>query len=75
MLEFANAVRGARTRARTTKAILAGSTAMLLGLTVAGAAGTVAYAADQAATSEVVITGSRIVRRDFTAPSPIVTVS
>ena len=76
MLELANASRGARTYARSTRAILAGSTAMLLGLTVAGATGTAASAADApTVNSEVVITGSRIARRDFTAPSPIVTVN
>ena len=66
------------TSARLTKSMLVGSTAILLGMAVAGTA----YAADppaagQAAapSSEVVVTGSRIQRRDFTSNSPIVTVN
>jgi outer membrane receptor protein involved in Fe transport len=67
------------TPARLTKSVLVGSTAMLLGMAVAGTA----YAADAPAAAkpaaapaqEVVVTGSRIQRRDFTSNSPIVTVN
>ncbi len=63
---------------RLSRSVLAGSTAMMIGLTLAGASGGVAKAAEAdsgAQVSEVVITGSRIARRDFTANSPIVTVN
>src|SRR5438105_2867201 len=57
---------------RLSKSVLICSTAMTLSL----AAGAAAQAADAAAGggSEVVVTGSRIVRRDLTSNSPIVTV-
>src|SRR4051812_44007117 len=56
---------------RLTKSVLICSTAMALGLAFTEAA----QAADAAAGgSEVVVTGSRIVRRDLTSNSPIVTV-
>ena len=64
---------------RMTRAALVGSTAMLAGLAMAGST---AYAQNNsqggsgsATVGEVVVTGSRIARRDFTAPSPIVTVN
>ncbi|HEY5412701.1 MAG TPA: hypothetical protein VIJ94_18430 [Caulobacteraceae bacterium] len=65
---------------RVTRTALVGSTAMLAGLTIAGFAGA-ARAQDAPAAGpsqpvgEVVVTGSRIARRDFTADSPIVTVT
>jgi outer membrane receptor protein involved in Fe transport len=51
--------------------------ASILALTMGLATAPLAHAADQPASqvSEVVITGSRIARRDFVAPSPIVTVT
>jgi outer membrane receptor protein involved in Fe transport len=59
--------------------MLVGSTAMLMGMAVTGAAfaadAPAGGAAQPAASSEVVVTGSRIVRRDFTSNSPIVTVN
>jgi iron complex outermembrane receptor protein len=56
---------------RLTKSVLICSTAMALGLAFAEAA----QAADAAdGGSDVVVTGSRIVRRDLTSNSPIVTV-
>ncbi len=58
---------------RVTKALLIGSSALMAGLTIAAAGA--AYAADNSSTvSEVVVTGSRIAKRDFTSSSPIVTV-
>jgi iron complex outermembrane recepter protein len=49
-----------------------------LALAISAAVGSSAYAQDQAApqagVEEITVTGSRIVRRDLTAPSPIVTV-
>ncbi len=59
--------------ARITRSALIGSTAVVLGLAIAGV-DTAAYAQDQAA-QEVVVTGSRIARRDYTAHTPIVTVN
>lgn len=71
---------------RVTRAVLVGSTAMLAGLALAGL-GSAAYAqqaqggssgggsANGQQVQEVVITGSRIPRRDYTADSPIVTVT
>jgi outer membrane receptor protein involved in Fe transport len=57
---------------RLSKSVLVCSTAMTMSL----AAADIAAAADAAKPSdEVVITGTRIARRDFTAPSPIVTVN
>jgi outer membrane receptor protein involved in Fe transport len=55
---------------RLTKALLIGSSALMAGLTMAASS---AYAQDSAV-SEVVVTGSRIAKRDFTSSSPIVTV-
>ena len=68
---------------RLSKSVLVGSTAIILGLGFGGgsafaqASGTPAPApaAAPATSNEVVITGSRIVRKDYTAPSPIVTVN
>jgi len=69
---------------RVTRAVLVGSTAMLAGLTVAGGS---AFAQDnancgrpgqpacQSTVGEVVVTGSRISKKDFSSPSPIVTVN
>jgi outer membrane receptor protein involved in Fe transport len=49
-----------------------------LALAVSAAIGSTAYAQDpapqQQTVEEITVTGSRIVRRDFTAPSPIVTI-
>ncbi len=64
---------------RASRSVLVGTTAMLAGLAFAGLTGGVANAAaaaakDSSTVTEVVVTGSRIVRRDFSAPSPIVTV-
>jgi outer membrane receptor protein involved in Fe transport len=58
---------------RISKSVLVCSSALTLSFALAD----VASAADAAAqpTSEVVITGTRIARRDFTAQSPIVTVN
>jgi outer membrane receptor protein involved in Fe transport len=63
-------------RGRITKSVLFGATALTAGFAMGG----VSYAADAPAkatstVTEVVVTGSRIARRDFTAPSPIVTVN
>jgi outer membrane receptor protein involved in Fe transport len=60
--------------------VLVGSTAMLMGMAVAGtafAADAPAGAAAPAAapSTEVVVTGSRIAKRDFQSTSPMVTVS
>ncbi len=63
---------------RATKSLLIGSTAMLMGMAVAGMGGAAYAQDDQAAASgggEVVVTGSRIQRRDFTSNSPIVTLN
>ena len=62
---------------RVSRAALVGSTAMLASWMLAGEA---AYAQDAAPAAgstvgEVVVTGSRIARRDFTADSPVVTVT
>ena len=61
---------------RVTRAALVGSTALLASWVVGGQA---AHAQDAPAANstvgEVVVTGSRIARRDFTANSPIVTVT
>ena len=61
---------------RLSRAALLGATAMATGVALAATSGG-AYAQDKAdaTVGEVVITGSRIARRDFTAPSPIVTVN
>jgi iron complex outermembrane receptor protein len=59
---------------RPTRSALIGSSAMLLSMAVLGVCADSAWAAD-AGGSEVVVTGSRIVRRDFTSNSPIVTVN
>jgi outer membrane receptor protein involved in Fe transport len=66
---------------RATKSVLIGSTAIMFGLTLGG----VAAAQDQGAAAkpaaapqevqEVVVTGSRIAKKDFTSNSPIVTVN
>jgi outer membrane receptor protein involved in Fe transport len=74
-------MQGKATSGRLTKSVLVGSTAILMGMAVTGTA----FAADAPAaaqpaaapapSSEVVVTGSRIVRRDFTSSSPIVTVN
>ena len=67
------------TRRQTARSALIGSTAMLLGMAVLAAAPARAQqapaAGDAQTVQEVVVTGSRIARRDFTANSPIVTVS
>ncbi|MEI9965614.1 MAG: TonB-dependent receptor plug domain-containing protein [Caulobacteraceae bacterium] len=70
-----------RARGRRSKALASASTAMLA-LAVAGGFGGLAQAQDQSssggdstAVQEVVVTGSRIARRDFTSNSPIVTVN
>jgi outer membrane receptor protein involved in Fe transport len=47
---------------------------MAVAAAIAGSQPAVTHAADEPALSEVTITGSRIVRRDLTASSPIVTV-
>ena len=62
---------------RISKSALIGSTAILAGMAIAGSAHAQAAAppAPAASTSEVVVTGSRITRRDFTSNSPIVTVN
>ena len=63
---------------RTTRSALAGSTAIVIALAASAAAPGPARAQESQATQtvqEVVVTGSRIARRDFTAPSPIVTVT
>ena len=57
---------------RLTKALLIGSSALMAGLTMAASGA--AYAQDDSTVSEVVVTGSRIAKRDFTSSSPIVTV-
>ena len=65
---------------RVTRAVLVGSTAMLAGLAMAGST---AYAQNNNSQSgsagstvgEVVVTGSRISKKDFSSPSPIVTVN
>ncbi|MEO6339960.1 MAG: TonB-dependent receptor [Caulobacteraceae bacterium] len=72
-------MQGKLVSARISKSLLLGSTA-LLSMTLAVASGGAARAQDAAAAgesavTEVVVTGSRIVRRDFTAVSPIVTVN
>ena len=60
------------------RSALIGSTAILMGMAAVGVSGA-AYAqdksADQTAVKEVVVTGSRIAKRDFTSNSPIVTVN
>ena len=63
---------------RINRSALVGSTAILAGMALAGSA----YAQQAAgaapaaqSTQEVVVTGSRIARRDFTSNSPIVTVN
>ena len=66
---------------RISRSALIGSTAVLAGMALAGSA----YAQNDpdcgkpghpaCATQEIVVTGSRIARRDFTANSPIVTVN
>ena len=66
---------------RFTRAALVGSSAMLAGLAMASLGGVAHAQSDSPSGSqaqpvgEVVVTGSRIARRDFTADSPIVTVS
>ena len=62
---------------RVTRAVLVGSTAMLAGLALAGRSYAQSASSNGSSTSvgEVVVTGSRIARRDFTANSPIVTVT
>ena len=65
---------------RMTRAALAGSTAMLVGWAMAASTASAQSnggqtASGSATVGEVVVTGSRIARRDFTAPSPIVTVN
>jgi iron complex outermembrane recepter protein len=63
---------------RLSKSALVGSTAILAGMALAGSAYAADAPADQAkaqSTQEVVVTGSRIARRDFTSNSPIVTVN
>ena len=71
-------MQGNRTFGRTTKSALVGTTAMMAGLAFVGMA-SAAYAQDkaddQSTVKEVVVTGSRIARRDFTSNSPIVTVN
>lgn len=63
---------------RLSKAALMGATAIVSGVAFAALASG-AYAQsrpnDSSTVNEVVVTGSRIARRDFTAPSPIVTVN
>ena len=69
-------MQGNKMSGRITKSVLASSTAILMGMAVAGVSGVApASAADTSASGEVVITGSRIARRDFTSNSPIVTVN
>ena len=58
---------------RVTRSVLIGSTAMMMGLALTGGA---AFAQDDAGTvQEVVVTGSRIAKKDFTSNSPIVTIN
>ena len=62
---------------RMTRSVLIGSTAMMVGMALTGM-GSVAYAqgAPAAAPStEVVVTGSRIAKKDFASTSPMVTVN
>jgi outer membrane receptor protein involved in Fe transport len=55
--------------------VLATSSAAVIGVALAAAGAAPAFAQEETATSDrVVVTGSRIARRDFTANSPIVTV-
>ena len=54
--------------------ILATTSAAAVGVATAGVVNTVAIAQDDAADERIVVTGSRIVRRDYQANSPIVTV-
>jgi iron complex outermembrane receptor protein len=69
-------MQGNRTSGRMTKSALVGTTAMMAGLAFAGMAGAAyAQSSDQSTVKEVVVTGSRIARRDFTSNSPIVTVT
>jgi iron complex outermembrane receptor protein len=58
---------------RTTKSALIGSTAILLGLAVTGTA--YAQQAPASSVGEVVVTGSRIAKKDFQSNSPMVTVN
>ncbi len=61
---------------RITKSVLIGSTAIMMGMGLAGIGGAAsAQPAAPAASTEVVVTGSRIVRRDYSSNSPIVTVN
>ena len=68
---------------RTTRSALIGSTAMLMGLALTGGAAFAQASSTQTATTppaagtvgEVVVTGSRISKRDFTSNSPMVTVN
>ncbi len=65
-------------RRRLNSSMLAGASLAILGFALAAGVGGVALAQDQAAsgtTNEVVVTGSRIVKRDYTSNSPIVTVN
>ncbi|HEY5412955.1 MAG TPA: TonB-dependent receptor plug domain-containing protein, partial [Caulobacteraceae bacterium] len=63
---------------RTTRSALIGSTAILIGMAMTGGAAFAqnsgAPAAAPASVGEVVVTGSRIAKRDFTSTSPMVTV-
>ena len=61
---------------QTSRSVLVGTTALAVAVAVSGLAG-VAYAQDNqgSAVQEVVVTGSRIARRDYVAQTPIVTVS
>ena len=61
-------------RERVCKGLLWGASLAAMAI-AAAAAPPPARAADTSTTSEVVVTGSRIARRDFVAPSPIVTVT
>jgi iron complex outermembrane receptor protein len=54
--------------------MLSASVSAALGVMVMSSIAPVAYAADEAQLEEIVITGSRIVRRDYQSNSPIVTV-
>jgi len=56
------------------RSLLSASVSTALGAMLLGAIAPGAYAQDDAALEEVVITGSRIVRRDYQSNSPIVTV-
>jgi iron complex outermembrane recepter protein len=67
-------MQGKSTSKRASRAALIGSTAVLVGLAAAPQAHAQAAAAAPTA-NEVVVTGSRIARRDFTSESPIVTVT